>query len=613
LICFLLPGRAEWVALGGGMRYKVGMAGDSVTTTQSDYVVLARKYRSRTFAELIGQEALVRTLTNAIAMNKIHHAYVLTGIRGTGKTSTARLLAMALNCDNGPSVTWDVNDTQVEAIRTGRHVDVLEYDAASNRSVEDVQRLFEGVNYAPVAGRFKVYIIDEVHMLSTTAFNALLKTLEEPPPQVKFIFATTDVQKIPLTVLSRCQRFDLKRIPSDVLGPYFEAILEKEGVAFEPAAVQLIARAADGSARDGLSLLDQAIALSAADEDTRNQAPGTGEPQAKIMLATVEDMLGVADRARVVDLLEMLVNGRTVEALALVDGLYAAGSDAMGVVQGLMELVHLMTRIRLVADIKTNGSLTELEKGRVVPLAEALPLPNMGRLYQLLAQTLAELKVAERPYEALAMACVRMAYLTPLPAMDKLLGEAQAMVAQAAPQAAVSGSVNAMAVSEGYPDVRISGSQVAAAPQGLPVVEAGLVRNEKSLQQERVHEELHDWRGVVRALRADNPMLTAALERQVRCVSFEGTALELAIDKGLLSSADLLRDLRAALKQLTTVAWDVREVQAAEGEGMNLAQLAAQAEAERKAEVEDDPLVAGVMGMFPGAEIEHVDGEDVYH
>ncbi len=558
------------------------MAGD--TTIQNDYVVLARKYRSRTFAELIGQDALVRTLTNAIAMNKIHHAYVLTGIRGTGKTSTARLLAMALNCENGPSVTWDPSDAQVEAIRTGRHVDVFEYDAASNRSVEDVQRLFEGVNYAPVAGRYKVYIIDEVHMLSTTAFNALLKTLEEPPPQVKFIFATTDVQKIPLTVLSRCQRFDLKRIPSEVLGPYFEEILGKEGVAFESPAVQLIARAADGSARDGQSLLDQAIALSVAD--------GGGQP--KVTLATVESMLGVADRARVFDLLETLVEGRAPEALALVDGLYASGSDAVGVMHGLMELVHLATRIKLVADLKTNGSLTEIEKTRAIPLADRVPLPNLGRLYQLLMQGLQEVKLAERPYEAMAMACVRMAYLTPLPAMDKLLGEAQDVVKQVAQQVPAM-SLNAMATAGHEP------------ARNLPVVDAGLVTREKEIQTANVSAEVHDWAGLVRLVRPVQPMLASALERQVRCVTFEGTRLELAVDKGLLTGADLLRDLRNTMRELTGVTWDIREVAGAGGAGLNLAQVHAAAEAQRVAEVATDPLVADVLGMFPGAELEMVD------
>ena len=572
------------------------MAGE--TTIQHDYVVLARKYRSRTFAELIGQDALVRTLTNAIAMNKIHHAYVLTGIRGTGKTSTARLLAMALNCDNGPSVTWDVNDPQVESIRTGRHVDVFEYDAASNRTVEDVQRLFEGVNYAPVAGRFKVYIIDEVHMLSNTAFNALLKTLEEPPPQVKFIFATTDVQKIPLTVLSRCQRFDLKRIPSEILGPYFETVLAKENVAFESPAVQLIARAADGSARDGLSLLDQAIALSVAEET------GVGGGQAKVTLTTVEAMLGVADRARVYDLLETLVAGKVPEALVIVDDLYAGGSDPIGVMQGLMELVHLATRIKLVADLKNGNGLTEIERKRAVPLADKVPLPNLGRLYQLLMQGVQEVKQAERPYEALAMACVRMAYLTPLPSMDKLLGQAQGVVEEGMRSQELgirNSSLSAMSAVPATEDVR-----------NLPIVDAGLMVAEREIQSASVGAEIHDWAGLVRLVRPTKPALAAALERQVRCVSFADTKLELAIDRGLLASADLLKDLRAVLREMTGVAWDIREVVGAGGEGVNLARVAEAANAQRKTEAATEPLIADVLGMFPGAELESVEHSDDY-
>lgn len=569
------------------------MAGETLNTSiQHDYVVLARKYRSRTFAELIGQDALVRTLTNAILMNKIHHAYVLTGIRGTGKTSTARLLAMALNCENGPSVTWDVNDQQVEAIRTGRHVDVFEYDAASNRTVEDVQRLFEGVNYAPVAGRFKVYIIDEVHMLSNTAFNALLKTLEEPPPQVKFIFATTDVQKIPLTVLSRCQRFDLKRIPSEVLAPYFEEILGKENVGFESPAVQLIARAADGSARDGLSLLDQAIALSVAD----------GAAQAKVTLTTVEAMLGVADRARVYDLLETLVAGKVPEALAIVDDLYAGGSDPIGVMQGLMELVHLATRIKLVADLKTGPGLTEIERKRAVPLADKVPLPNLGRLYQLLMQGVQEVKQAERPYEALAMACVRMAYLTPLPSMDKLLGQAQGVVEEGV-------RTQELGVRNAPPAPVVS---VEEGGRDLPVVDAGLMNSEREIQSANVGAEVHDWAGVVKLVRPVKPALAAALERQVRCVSFADTKLELAIDRGLLTAPDLLKDLRATLRDLTGVMWDIREVAGAGGEGVNLAQVAAAADEVRKTEAAAEPLIADVLGMFPGAELESVEHPDNY-
>lgn len=546
------------------------MQGETTIPSGADYVVLARKYRSRTFGELIGQDALVRTLTNAIQANKIHHAYVLTGIRGTGKTSTARLLAMALNCENGPSVDWDVADTQVEAIRTGRHVDVFEFDAASNRSVEDIQRLFEGVNYAPVVGRYKVYIIDEVHMLSTTAFNALLKTLEEPPPRVKFIFATTEVNKIPVTVLSRCQRFDLKRIPSEVLAPYFTTILDKEGLSAEPAAVQLIARAADGSVRDGLSLLDQAIALS----------HGTA-----VKLSVVEEMLGVADRVRLYDVLEAILGGKVEGALALLDDLYAGGTDALGVVQGMLELVHLCTRIKIVKGLRDGRTLTELERTRAVPLADRTGLPNLGRVYQLLMQSLQDVKAAERPYEALSMAAVRMAYLAPLPAMDKLVSTAQTVVAAAPVQPA--------------PQAVAPVAQPVAAPLAPPQPEP---TSTTALPT--------SWKEIVTLIRADKPMLAASVERQVHCMAVEGTKLELAIESGLLTSADIIRDIRASLRSATGATWDVVEVERREG-GQNLAALAKQEAQQRKDDAAADPLVAQVMGMFPGAELEYVEEHDV--
>jgi DNA polymerase-3 subunit gamma/tau len=545
---------------------------------QTDYVVLARKYRSRTFGELIGQDALVRTLTNAIKANKIHHAYVLTGIRGTGKTSTARLLAMALNCENGPSVTWAENDPQVEAIRTGRHVDVFEFDAASNRGVEDVQRLFEGVNYAPVVGRYKVYIIDEVHMLSTTAFNALLKTLEEPPANVKFIFATTEVQKIPVTVLSRCQRFDLKRIPSEVLAPYFTTILDKEGIEAEPAAVQQIARAADGSARDGLSLLDQAIALSQGD---------------KVRVAVVESMLGVADRAVLYDLLDTVLGGKIEDTLALLDTLYAGGTDALGVVQGLLELVHLCTRLKIVKTLRESPTLTELERTRAVPLADRVGLANLGRAYQLLMQALSDVKQAERPYEALSMAMVRVAYLAPLPAMDKLVGVAQDVVAKAPVTPAAPAA----------PTTPVAPVAVAVPETPMPAVSASVLAAE-----EPVAPVLESWKDIVRFVRKEKPMLAAALEKQARCLSLNGMTLELALDKGLMPAADLLQGLRHILREGTGHAWDIKE---REGEGgINLADVAKQEAAQRKEDAAADPLVSHVMDMFPGAELEYVDEDN---
>ncbi|MBI1309042.1 MAG: DNA polymerase III subunit gamma/tau [Proteobacteria bacterium] len=583
--CAVFCGRV--VAGAGVFTYK-GPMGDDVTKTASvdvpvaDYVVLARKYRSRTFGELIGQDALVRTLTNAIKAQKIHHAYVLTGIRGTGKTSTARLLAMALNCKNGPAVTWDLDDPEVEAIRTGRHVDVFEFDAASNRGVEDVQRLFEGVNYAPSAGRYKVYIIDEVHMLSTTAFNALLKTLEEPPERVKFIFATTEVHKIPVTVLSRCQRFDLKRVPSEVLAPYFTEILGKEKIEAEPAAVTLIARAADGSVRDGLSLLDQAIALSHGD---------------MVRTQVVQGMLGLADKARVFDLLEALLAGGAEQTLALLDGLYEGGQDALGVVQGLLEVTHLLTRLKIVPGLAEDVQLTELERTRAVPLAVKVGMANLGRLYQMLMQALAEVRGAERPYEALSMAAVRMAYLAPLPAFDKLLGEAKHVV-EAASAPKVAASAGAMAVHEPR-EVR-----------DLPVVEVGLVGSEVEVKKADLP---GDWKGVVQLVRPEKPGLAAALERQARCVGMSGVEVRLVVEKGLLDAKDLVRELRAVLRTVSGVSWQIVQELGEAGPVASLAEEEARAAEERREAATVDPLVAEVLGMFPGAEVEEVRAETVRH
>lgn len=386
-----------------------------------NYLVLARKYRSQTFADLVGQEALVQTLSNAIASNRIHHAYILTGIRGVGKTSTARILAKALNCTNGPSATWAEDDDQANSIAQGRHPDVLEYDAASYTGKDDVLQLFEGVNYRPVMGQYKVYIIDEVHMLSKQAFNALLKTLEEPPPYVKFIFATTEIHKVPLTVLSRCQRFDLKRIPADKLEAHFTSILTKEGVTAEPAALQMIARAADGSARDGLSLLDQAIALSNGLNVTTD---------------IVTHMLGLADRTRVFDVAEHLLRGNAKEALDQLDQMHALGQDPVLLLNDLLTLTHLLTRLKVVPNLAQSRNLTEVERTRAVPLSASIPMGNLSRFYQLLLTAYEEAKRADRPHEAVAMAFIRMAHLAPLPALETLMQQAPRIDAVAAPAAA---------------------------------------------------------------------------------------------------------------------------------------------------------------------------------
>jgi DNA polymerase-3 subunit gamma/tau len=368
------------------------------------YRVLARKYRPQSFSELIGQEAMVRTLTNAIQTGRVAHAFMLTGVRGVGKTTTARIIARALNCvgldgAGGPTAVPCGECRNCRAIAEDRHVDVIEMDAASRTGVDDIRELTEGVRYRPVSGRYKVYIIDEVHMLSKNAFNALLKTLEEPPPSVIFIFATTEIQKVPVTVLSRCQRFSLRRVPVGLLIDHYRRVAEAEGIAADEAALALIARAADGSVRDGLSLLDQAISL------------GGGRVEA----AVVRDMLGVADRAAVFDLLEAVLRGDTAEALRLSDRLYSDGGDPLMVLQDLLDLGHFLTRLKLAPEAGSGDPIAEGDRERARPLAEKLSLPVLARLWQMLLKGLGEVQVAPNPREAMEMVLIRLAYAASLP------------------------------------------------------------------------------------------------------------------------------------------------------------------------------------------------------
>ena len=338
------------------------------------------------------------------------HAFILTGVRGVGKTTTARILARALNCvgpDGSGGATAEPcgQCAQCLAIADDRHVDVMEMDAASRTGVDDIRELTEGVRYRPVSGRYKVYIIDEVHMLSKNAFNALLKTLEEPPPDVKFVFATTEINKVPVTVLSRCQRFSLRRVPVEQLIPHYRRIAEAEGVEAEPAALALIARAADGSVRDGLSLLDQAIALSGG----------------RVVEAAVGDMLGVADRGLVFDLLESVVRGDAPAALAQMGHLYQGGADPLMVLQDLLDLSHFVTRLKLAPEAGTGDPIAEGDRARAHPLAEKLTIPVLARAWQMLLKGLEEVQMAPSPIQAAEMVLVRLAYVADLPAPAELV------------------------------------------------------------------------------------------------------------------------------------------------------------------------------------------------
>ena len=379
---------------------------------QEDYVVLARKYRPQNFNELLGQDALVQTLTNAIKNNRLHHAYILTGIRGVGKTTTARIIAKALNCTgkdghSEPTVNPCGICENCRAIAESRHIDVLELDAASRTGVDDIREILDGVRYKPTNARYKIYIIDEVHMLSKSAFNALLKTLEEPPSHVIFIFATTEIRKVPITVLSRCQRFDLQRLTIETLMKHFQNIIQKEGLEAEDEALHLIAKAADGSCRDGLSLLDQAIAL------------GGGVIKTDI----VKNMIGLADRSQTFELFEKLLGGKLEEVTANLTEQYKNGANPLTILQDLINTTHMVAKAKIVPAFAKDDSLSENEKELCQKLAPTTSIAVLSKIWQMMIKGLGELNLAPVQIDALEMILIRIAYSASLPTPYEILND----------------------------------------------------------------------------------------------------------------------------------------------------------------------------------------------
>src|SRR5437899_3425714 len=381
------------------------------------YRVLARKYRPSSFEDLIGQEAMVRTVSNAFETGRIPQAWILTGVRGVGKTTTARILARALNYEKpdgsvkGPTIHMPDLGVHCRAIMESRHMDVLEMDAASHTGVDDVRQINDSVRYAPASARYKVYIIDEVHMLSTAAFNAFLKTLEDPPEHAKFVFATTEIRKVPVTVLSRCQRFDLRRVEAGRLMQHLEGIAGKEGIAAEGDALALIARAAEGSVRDALSLFDQAIAHSGL----------SGASAGTVCAEDVRQMLGLADRARIIDLFEALMRGDIAAALAEMRAQYDIGADPAVVLTDLAEFTHFVTRVKIVPAVADDPALIEVERARGRAFAEKLSMRVLSRTWQMLLKGVAEVAAAGRPLAAAEMVLVRIAYAADLPTPDEVI------------------------------------------------------------------------------------------------------------------------------------------------------------------------------------------------
>ncbi|WP_299868753.1 DNA polymerase III subunit gamma/tau [uncultured Hoeflea sp.] len=430
----------------------------SPATEKPAYRVLARKYRPRDFTDLIGQEPMVRTLTNAFATGRIAQAWMLTGVRGVGKTTTARILARALNYQTAeidqPTIDLTTPGEHCPAIMEGRHVDVIEMDAASHTGIDDIREIIEQVRYRPVSARYKVYIIDEVHMLSTQAFNGLLKTLEEPPAHVKFIFATTEIRKVPITVLSRCQRFDLRRIESGALAGHFKHVAEQEGIAIDAESLSMIARAAEGSVRDGLSLLDQAI------------AHGGGEVDAE----AVRSMLGLADRSRVVELFGSLMQGDVAAALAGFRDQYDSGASPPVVLTDLADFTHLVTRLKFVPEAAQDPSLTETERSRGTEFAGSLSTVVLSRTWQMLLKGISETDSASRPAAAAEMALIRIAHAASLPSPEDAVKALQNREGTSAPAADQSSAAqgHAPGTPSGGPSGAAAGGRSGGSSQAMP-------------------------------------------------------------------------------------------------------------------------------------------------
>lgn len=571
------------------------------------YRVLARKYRPKDFSDLmVGQEPMVRTLTNAFESGRIAQAYMLTGVRGVGKTTTARILARALNYKTDeidkPTIDLRIPGEHCQAIMEGRHVDVIEMDAASHTGIDDIREIIEQVRYRPVSARYKVYIIDEVHMLSTQAFNGLLKTLEEPPEHVKFIFATTEIRKVPITVLSRCQRFDLRRISAADLVGLFTAIAAKEGIEAEAQALAMIARAAEGSARDGLSLMDQAI------------AHGGGRVEAD----AVRGMLGLADRARIVDLFQHVVKGDVASALGEFTAQYEAGANPVVVLNDLADFTHLVTRMKYVPDAAEDPSLSEVERVRGADFADTIAVSTLSRIWQMLLKGIPETENASRPAGAAEMVLIRLSHAANLPAPEDAarrlleLSSGDGGASNGAPSggggngggARAYSSTQAVATAQSSPQ-RQSAPQPTAILRAVPDSRPQEMQVAAPKQEERPEPKvpvnsLSDIVDLCTQYR--DPILKAKLRNFVHVVRLEPGRLDLRLGEGAPGS--LPGEIGVKLKEWTGIHWLV-SLSKEQGQA-TLVEAEVNARDARLVDARQDPDVAAILAQFPGAKITDV-------
>ena len=543
--------------------------------SDNQYVVLARKYRPQNFDDLVGQDALVQTLTNAINNNRLHHAYILTGIRGVGKTTTARIIAKALNCTGldgkgGPTVHPCGVCENCKAITAGRHIDVMELDAASRTGIDDIREILDGVRYKPTNARYKIYIIDEVHMLSKSAFNALLKTLEEPPSHVKFIFATTEIRKVPVTILSRCQRFDLQRISVDDLVGLFKKILGNENIKADDEALQMIAKAAEGSARDGESMLDQAISL------------GGGV----VKVDVVKNMIGLADRTQTFELFEQLTSGNMDKVITLLQEQYKNGANPYQILQDLVSATHLVAKTRIIPNSIEAPSVAEEERIFAKKMAAVVPVAVLSKMWQMMLKGLNELQIAPVQIDALEMILIRIAYAANLPTPYEILNDVKK-----------NSNLKAVAGARPLPQVNATGAGSKPAESNTAQPQETTEGGKQSSNFFNKPEDLIQYLEGCRQL-----LMVYSLKNDVAFEDFQNGAIKISVSEKI--NPDFIMNLHKILLDATGKNWKIEIVKGKLGQTL-FQKENAKVEEDKKS-IMEYPLVKAIMAEFKGAKIETI-------